>query len=505
MGQNRTIEKIRHNLGLIRVNYYILICLFSIFAFFLCLMIGMAQSVWFDEAYSIELAKRPIAEIIRLTSLDVHPPLYYIILHIWGGIFGWGELALRAMSAIFMGTAVFMAGVFTKKMFGNRAALFALMFIVLSPILLRYGFEIRMYAMASFIGITATYCLTSAIYTQNAKNRNIYYAIYAVLVAVGMLTLYYLALLWLAHFVWLVWRTFKSKRSVFKSEWLFAYLASVLIFMPWMPNFISQMTNNALAPISQFMTIDNLIGIFSFNFFYRPVWQLNAVDTIAVVLLIVIIVSLTSRANKKLDGLKKDKLFLVALYMLVPIIVLSVIGIFKPMYTERYLSHIAIGGLIFIGVIVSEATRKSGWQGIVINLSLLVCIAFGLMQLVSVGNYNFQRLQKPDVENISKLVNDCSDDNVVLAADPYVATELSYYLADCEIYFYSTDLRLGGGYAPLDGSNYKLSDPKSKLSNKKTIYYFYYGDGASLVPPGLDSIERATGGGLTLEKYISDH
>lgn len=58
----------------------------------LSLWIGLRQSVWFDEAYSIMVAKRSASEIIRLSALDTHPPLYYLILKIWANVFGWSAM-----------------------------------------------------------------------------------------------------------------------------------------------------------------------------------------------------------------------------------------------------------------------------------------------------------------------------------------------------------------------------------------------------------------------------
>ena len=54
------------------------------------LWIGLRQSVWFDEAYSIMVAKQSVGEAIRLTALDTHPPLYYLFLKAWACLFGWG-------------------------------------------------------------------------------------------------------------------------------------------------------------------------------------------------------------------------------------------------------------------------------------------------------------------------------------------------------------------------------------------------------------------------------
>ena len=36
-----------------------------------------------DEGWSIALAVLPVSEILRLTALDVHPPLYYLSLKPW--------------------------------------------------------------------------------------------------------------------------------------------------------------------------------------------------------------------------------------------------------------------------------------------------------------------------------------------------------------------------------------------------------------------------------------
>lgn len=40
-----------------------------------------SQTIWVDEAYSLELAKPSYMNLIKIDALDVHPPLYYIILY----------------------------------------------------------------------------------------------------------------------------------------------------------------------------------------------------------------------------------------------------------------------------------------------------------------------------------------------------------------------------------------------------------------------------------------
>jgi uncharacterized membrane protein len=466
------------------------------------LMIGLSQSVWFDGAYSIMLAKQPISQIIHLTSLDTHPPLYYILLRGWGSLFGWSELALRSLSVLSMGGAVIFAGLLTKKMFGLRAAIITLPFVTLAPFLLRYGFEIRMYALASLIGIAATYVFILAIDAR--RKRQLYlYGLYAVLVAVGVYTLYYTVLLWIAHLIWLVWRSYSKKESLLRSKWLKAYALSVVLFLPWIPTFLHQITNGALAPISQPMTLDNLLGIASFGFLYRPIWQLDALQSLVILFVILMIGYLSVRSFKIVGKEQKPYLILLVLYILVPIAILALVGLVRPMYVERYLAHVLIGASIFIGVAIAIVTEKTKTPIKIMSTILMFVMIMGIIQLAQVGNYNFQRLQKPDVKQVTSIIKDCQTGTVILAADPYVAIELSYYLPTCSINFYSDTASLGGGYAALSNSNLRISNPANQLTGAKLIYYVHYGDAKLKMPANLELNVRNNFDELVVERFQS--
>ena len=46
-----------------------------------CLLSIVTKSyIWFDEGFSINLINNSFTDIILFTALDVHPPLYYLIL-----------------------------------------------------------------------------------------------------------------------------------------------------------------------------------------------------------------------------------------------------------------------------------------------------------------------------------------------------------------------------------------------------------------------------------------
>jgi uncharacterized membrane protein len=469
----------------------------------LSLLIGLRQSVWFDEAYSIMLAKQSWSHLIYLTSIDTHPPLYYLLLKVWAVVFGWGELALRSLSILAAGGAVVFAGLLVRRMFGVRVALIALAFVVFAPFLLRYGFEIRMYSLGSLIGIAATYILVHAVDTKDKRQAWKLWTTYAVLVALGVYTLYYMALLWIAHLLWLTWITYKRKQPLLNAPWLLSYAGAVVLFLPWLPTFLKQMGNGALAPIAQAMTLENLLGIVSFSFVYQPIWQLSALVSLIVLFVLIMIGYLSVVAFKRVKTGQRPYLVLLALYILVPIAVLAVVGFMRPMYVERYLAHIMIGGSLFMGVAAALVYPKASQMMRVLIVTLGSVLVIGVAQLVSVGNFNFQRLHHPQIKQATAAIS-CTDSAVVLAADPYVAIELAYYLPSCSVRFYNETAKLSGGYAPLSDNPLHTSNPAIDLQDARAIYYVYYDQPKLMMPDTLHLDRKTTYGPLTVDLFTAE-
>lgn len=468
------------------------------------LWIGMQQSVWFDEAYSIIIAKQPAAQLVHLTALDTHPPLYYLILKGWVSVFGWSELALRSLSILLGGIAVFVAALLLRRMFSARVAALALPFVALAPFLLRFGFEIRMYVLASLIGVLATYMLVRARQAGGGKDQRNYYIVYTILVALGMYTLYYIAVLWIAHAAWLVWSTLRDKKPLFRQPWLLAYVASIVLFLPWLPAFVSQISNGALASISQAMTVDNLVGLVSFQFLYQPVWQLGGFASLVVVGVIIVLGYVMCQAYRATPKAERQYITLLVMYFAVPVIIVTLISLVRPMYVERYLSHVAIGFMMLVGVLSAVVWIRGSQNMRWAVTGLVLVMVSGIFHLAAVGNYNFQRLQKPAVNAIAAQMKSCRDGDTVFAADPYVAIELDYYLPDCPIYFYSQTDVLRGGYAPLSQSPLRIGDSGRELASSKKILYVYYDKSHLAMPNGFRQTDSLSYGALNLAVFSAE-
>src|SRR5215213_2341166 len=110
-----------------------LVALLFIVALALRLYAIERQSLWGDEGSSISLASRSLAQIVRDTANDAHPPLYFWVLHFWIRMFGTSVFAVRSLSALCGALMVSITYILGRRWFGHPAAVVAAMAALLSP------------------------------------------------------------------------------------------------------------------------------------------------------------------------------------------------------------------------------------------------------------------------------------------------------------------------------------------------------------------------------------
>ena len=121
-------------------------------------LIGLSlDSLWFDEVFSVRIARLGLREIISLAANDVHPPLYYLLLHFWTRLFGETESAVRMLSVVFSVLTVFVIYHLALKLFDRRTAIFTALLTTLSPLQVFYAQETRMYAQLACLSTISVY------------------------------------------------------------------------------------------------------------------------------------------------------------------------------------------------------------------------------------------------------------------------------------------------------------------------------------------------------------
>lgn len=463
-------------------HYKAILALSMLGIFTVSMLIGLKQSVWFDEGYSITLAKRPISELLKLTSVDAHPPLYYLTLKLWATIFGWSEFALRSLSALFAALSLGAMFLLIKKVFRLSSAVIALPFLIISPFLMRYSFEIRMYSMVMLICLLATHVLVRA----KESNKLKHWLLYSLLVTIGMYTLYMSIVVWLAHGLYLITSNIRESKNakartpilptLFKQKFWLAYLLVIALFAPYVPTVIGQLQHSALPSITSPVTFKELTTVLSFGTSYQPEWQISVLLSLLIFTFLVFLIKLLSHNYSKAPKKEKNGLNLFLSIFLVPILFFALISIppMKPYFMERYLAHFIIFGYALIGVTLDSAWRN----GKHLSSIILTFLSFGLLlngmnNLHNTGNFNFQSLNRPNAQAVRDSIRSCTVATVV-ADDPFAYIDSSYYYQNCDLRFFNKDeLGAYGGYVPLRFSTSRVSS--TDQVSAFTVFHLHWG------------------------------
>jgi mannosyltransferase len=184
-------------------------------------------NVWWDEGFTIGLARRPFPEMIGGTARDTHPPLYYMLLWPWIRLAGDGEFAARFPSVAFGVLTVAAAGAAGRRLGGPGVSLLALWLLGLSRFHIWWSQEIRMYALAA-LGIA----LSTLFALRTARDPGSIWAwgAWALASSIALFSVYLALFAWIPQSLSLLWAI--PRRAW--PRWLLAHGALVLLMSGWL-------------------------------------------------------------------------------------------------------------------------------------------------------------------------------------------------------------------------------------------------------------------------------
>lgn len=210
-----------------------------------------AQSFWADEGNSVALAHASLAEIAARTAYDIHPPLYYWLLHGWIRLTGDSEVALRSLSAYADIVLIAITYRLAERLFNRRAACVAAFAAAVSPFQVYYAQEARMYALLALLGgWTAWTAVEAATCIRLARSVRLFcwywLALYLVSATLGLYTHYAFPAVWgavvLAGWVYLWTHRHTGSPRWWSMGWLLCQLVPLVLYLPWLPTAIRQLT-----------------------------------------------------------------------------------------------------------------------------------------------------------------------------------------------------------------------------------------------------------------------
>ncbi len=404
------------------------------------------QPFWRDEAFSYLLAKKNILEILSLTAKDFNPPLYYLVLHFWLKIFGPSEIAIRSLSLIFFWATIYVVFLFLTKILKIKSFLFLifyLLFFIINPLVLYYGFESRMYTMFAFFAVLSYYAFF--------KKKSSLYLFSSLL---GLYTHYFMIFVILEQIIYLF--IFEKRKTNLSISQSFNLLIISLLFLPWMIFIFFQKNNFWQSFWIEKMNLTHLpsvLGViytgyeYSFKFFDKSILKLSS----AFIFLIIIGFL---RIAKKNFSQKKLFYYLFLWGVGIPALV-GVASFFKPLFLPRYLIFSTLGLLLLVIFILEQ---------------LPTFLRAAIFLIIFAVSLNYHQLQikyrkKADLRKIIKEIKYLAKRGDVL----YVTDELNFHIA--QYYFNENDVYIyGKTYEEIPNYVGKVLIPKEKVTNKLPLY-----------------------------------
>ncbi len=200
-------------------------------------------SLWYDEGFAVMTARRAWPDIVaRLIAEDNHSPLHYLVMHVWAPLSGNTEFGLR-FSSVVAGlllpplTYAIARQVYAGRTTADRDACLvgvpAATLVALSPFLVYYAREARMYSLLAAFGLLAVWALLRA--TRDATPLTRWAAVWPWLShgAVVALAVYtqYMGILLVPAFA--VYTALCGRRAWLR--WLASMMLAATLLLPWAP------------------------------------------------------------------------------------------------------------------------------------------------------------------------------------------------------------------------------------------------------------------------------
>lgn len=217
-------------------------CAAAVYALLLCglnLIRIFENNFWGDEAYTIRLSRMSVQDMLHATALDVHPPLYYLLVWAACKLFGEHGWVYHFVSLVpyVIGLLFFLTIVW--KRFGFEVSVLMITFTSIMFNALIYNVEARMYSLAAMFLLLAYYALWLIL----DNDRKISYVLFVLASLCAAYTHYYAMMSVAFFYLALLIRAIMKKTDLRKV--LLVYGFTIAGYLPWLAAMISTFKRTA--------------------------------------------------------------------------------------------------------------------------------------------------------------------------------------------------------------------------------------------------------------------
>ncbi len=380
------------------------------------------QSLWSDEGVSVTLAQRDLATIARDAAHDIHPPLYYYLLHFWVRLFGSSEIAVRSLSALCGFLLVSFTYLLGIALFDNRVALVASFLAAISPFQVYYSQETRMYILVALLGAISLFLFLKfarATGEEHAASLWPTLAFYTFFITSALYTHYFAFTIFLvanvAYALWLL-LTPSARKWRALTLWSLSQLLVILLYLPWL-NFAREQLRTWPAisqPIGLDFLAQEVLRIFSLGLFAQ-------MDPLLIGFLVIALFGLIPQKGRN-EGYA---IAFALTYLLLPPLVMYLLSLSRPLYRPKLLLLATPGYLLLLARGVSGVWMERNRNLVSGILLLFVTLASGF----SLHDYFFNpQYAKDDYRGLVQYIAATSKDgDAILLNAPGQIDIFSYY------------------------------------------------------------------------------
>jgi len=429
------------------------------------------QGLWIDEAFSLwlargrrasqPLARQPLADMVHwVSTVDQHPPLYYALLHGWMRIVGDAEGAVRALSALLGVLTIPVVYALGRRLADDRVGLAAALILALSPFHVRFAQETRMYTLLTLsvsLSLYAALCLFerrdgmplfpgSGVSSESLDGPGgreeraprwlalLPWGGYVIFSAVALWThnaavLFPLSLNLFVFGAALIERgRGPGRQRLWSPSWLRAWALAqatvLLLWLPWLPSFISQAVGvyrRFWLPAPTLGTVLSVVSVLLCDFLPLPLPAIVAVDVALIGLALLGLRYLRrSRQHGSLHGA-----FLWAVFLF-PLIAEALVSLWRPVLHAPTLIWTSIPVILLVSAGLGEMRQhfSSRWVFLLALVAVLVVNGAGLTGYVT-------GFTKEEWDDAAALVAERAEpDDLILFHATWGQIPFDYYFRD---------------------------------------------------------------------------
>ncbi len=371
------------------------------------------QSIRLDESQSITLATRPISTLLVYNARDVHVPLYFLTLHFWIQIFGTQVVAIRTLSLIFFILSLPVIYIVAKESSNKNIAFLTLLLIMLSPFIMWFTMEARMYTLLILVTIINHFFFLR-LYNSDGRVGKTEYVISSIF---GLYTHYFFIFFLASQAIFVIYEGIYIKKARFGKLFFSLLFAAFLFFLPWIAFVISQgKIANSQPMLAKPTTFNIFQTLVNFIFGFQQYNIQTVLISLWPLLLVLFFVVFTQKRKIRILNIEY---FLITTF--VPVMLVFIISYFRPIFLPRYLIFVTPTMFLMLAWLIVNATKSL--TSLVTMTLLAVMILFLIYQ-----NSSSATPVKEDYRNVVQNLNSTTSPRDLIAVSaPFTVYPVEYY------------------------------------------------------------------------------